>query len=277
LNVQKYQEFKIMKKNYNLKMIPFLAIAIFTATAFQTSLAQSPRETLTNSEVLELVRSGFSEDLIIAKIKASDANFDTTTDGIKLLKKSGVSDSLILQMVQKNSTARGDSVKTNKSVENSGAVQDGKTILLPDATPVKLRISRTISSADAKTGDTIDFEVLEDIKIGDVLIIPKNSTAIGTVTQAKPKGRMGKGGKLDINIDYLRLTSGEKIALRAVKETKGSGSTGVMTGAIVASSILFFPAAPFFLFMKGKDITIPKGTDVTAYVNGDVNLDLSKL
>ncbi|MGI8544108.1 MAG: hypothetical protein ACR2MD_11630, partial [Aridibacter sp.] len=169
-----------MKKNYNLKMIPFLAIAIFTATAFQTSLAQSPRETLTNSEVLELVRSGFSEDLIIAKIKASDANFDTTTDGIKLLKKSGVSDSLILQMVQKNSTARGDSVKTNKSVENSGAVQDGKTILLPDATPVKLRISRTISSADAKTGDTIDFEVLEDIKIGDVLIIPKNSTAIGT-------------------------------------------------------------------------------------------------
>lgn len=266
-----------MKKITYLKIIPFLAIAIFAASAFQTSMAQSPRETLTNSEVVELVRSGFSENLIIAKIKASDANFDTTTDGIKLLKKSGVSDSLILQMVQKNSTARGESVNSNKPDVKSGEVQDGRTILLPDATPIKMRISRTISSADAKTGDTIDFEVLEDIKIGDVLIIPKNSTAIGTVTQAKPKRRMGKGGKLDINIDYLRLTSGEKIALRAVKETKGSGSTGVMTGAIVASSILFFPAAPFFLFMKGKDITIPKGTDVTAYVNGDVNLDLSKL
>jgi hypothetical protein len=44
----------------------------------------------------------------------------------------------------------------------------------------------------------------------------------------------------------------------------------------VASSILFFPAAPFFLLMKGKDITIPKGTEITAYVNGDITLDPNK-
>ena len=49
-----------------------------------------------------------------------------------------------------------------------------------------------------------------------------------------------------------------------------------MTGAIVASGILFFPAAPFFLFLKGKDIKIPKGTEVTAYVSGDTELDAAK-
>ena len=49
-----------------------------------------------------------------------------------------------------------------------------------------------------------------------------------------------------------------------------------MTGAIVATAIVFFPAAPLFLFMKGKDITIPKGTEITAYVNGDVPLDQKK-
>jgi hypothetical protein len=37
---------------------------------------------------------------------------------------------------------------------------------LEDATPVKLRTSRTISSADAHTGDTLDFEVLEDVLVG---------------------------------------------------------------------------------------------------------------
>jgi hypothetical protein len=42
---------------------------------------------------------------------------------------------------------------------------------------------------------------------------------------------------------------------------------------IVATTIVFFPAAPLFLFMKGKDITIPKGTEITAYINGDVPLD----
>ncbi|MBA2377959.1 MAG: PEGA domain-containing protein [Blastocatellia bacterium] len=133
-----------------------------------------------------------------------------------------------------------------------------------------------MSSADAATGETVDFEVLEDVLIGDVIVIARESVALATVTHAKAKARMGKGGKLDMTIDSVRLTSGEKVALRAVKESKGGSSTGAMTGAIVATSILFFPAAPFFLFMKGKDIKIPKGTEITAYVNGDVTLDRSK-
>jgi hypothetical protein len=40
--------------------------------------------------------------------------------------------------------------------------------------------------------------------------------------------------------------------------------------------LVFFPAAPFFLFMHGKDITIPKGTEVTAYTNGEIKLDPAK-
>ncbi len=147
---------------------------------------------------------------------------------------------------------------------------------LQDGTPVKLRLNRNMSSADAKTGETVDFEVLEDVKIGEIVIIPRGGVALATVTLAKPKGRLGKGGKLDINIDSVRLVSGEKIALRAVKENKGGSHTGAMTGAIVATSILFFPAAPFFLFMKGKDITLPKGTEITAYVSGDTSLDAKK-
>ena len=49
-----------------------------------------------------------------------------------------------------------------------------------------------------------------------------------------------------------------------------------MTGAIVATSIVFFPAAPLFLLVHGKDITIPKGTEITAYINGDIPLDPKK-
>lgn len=147
---------------------------------------------------------------------------------------------------------------------------------LEDGTPVKLRLSRTISSADAHVDDRVDFEVLEDIKVGEVLMIPKGGIAWGTVTEAQAKRRMARGGKLNINIDAARLLSGEKAALRAVKEVKGGGHTGAMTGGIVATSIVFFPAAPFFLFMHGKDITIPKGTEITAYINGDMSLDPKK-
>jgi hypothetical protein len=40
-----------------------------------------------------------------------------------------------------------------------------KGFILEDATPLKLRINRTISSADAHVGDTIDFEVLEEVLV----------------------------------------------------------------------------------------------------------------
>lgn len=151
-----------------------------------------------------------------------------------------------------------------------------KGFVLEDGTPVKLRINRNVSSADAHVGDTVDFEVLEEVLVNNVLVVPKGGLAFATVTEAQAKRRMARGGKLDINIDYVRLVDSEKAALRAVKEVKGGGHTGAMTGGIVATSLVFFPAAPFFLFMHGKDITIPKGTEITAYINGDLKLDVAK-
>jgi PEGA domain len=149
-------------------------------------------------------------------------------------------------------------------------------LVLEDATPVKLRLSRNVSSADAKTGETVDFEVLEEVKVGDVLVVAKGGVAWGTVTDAEPKKRMGRGGKLDMTIDSVRLLDGEKAALRGVKDVQGGSHTGAMTGGIVAASLIVWPAAPLFLLMHGKDITIPKGTEITAYINGNLPLDAAK-
>jgi hypothetical protein len=147
---------------------------------------------------------------------------------------------------------------------------------LEDGTPIKLRLTRNLSSADATTGDRVDFEVLEDVKVKDVIVVPRGGLALATITEAQHKRRMARGGKLDVNIDDVRLIDGEKAPLRAVKEAKGGGHTGAMTGAMIGTAIVFFPAAPLFLFMHGKDITIPKGTEITAYVNGDIPLDPSR-
>jgi hypothetical protein len=145
-------------------------------------------------------------------------------------------------------------------------------LVLQDGTPVQLRLSRTVSSADSQLGDTIDFEVLEEVDIGNTVVIPKGGIAWATVTAAQPKRRMGRGGKLDMVLDSVRLYNGEKAALSAVKNAKGGGHTGAMTGAIVASAIVLWPAAPLFLLMHGKDITVPKGTKITAYISGDFKL-----
>jgi hypothetical protein len=144
---------------------------------------------------------------------------------------------------------------------------------LSEDTPVRIKLSRTMSSKDAKVDEKVDFEVLEDIKVKDVVVIQHGALAIATVTKAQPKRSMGRAGKLDINIDYVQLVDGEKVPLRATKGGSGGSHTGAMTGAMVATGILFFPAAPLFLFIKGKNITIPQGTEVTAYIAADTPLD----
>ena len=129
-----------------------------------------------------------------------------------------------------------------------------------------------MSSSSAKTGQEVPFEVTEDVLVQGVPVITKGASAIASVTAAESKKSMGRGGKLNMNIDYVRLIDNEKAQLRATQENKGGGHVGAMTGAMVATAVVFFPAAPLFLFVKGKDITIPKGTEITAFVEGDMRL-----
>ncbi len=144
---------------------------------------------------------------------------------------------------------------------------------LDDGTPVRLRLTRTISSAEAHVNEMVDFEVLEEVKVNDAVVIPKGSVALGEVTEAREKRRMGRGGKLQVEIESVRLTDGEKAPLRALRDVKGSGKKGKMTVGIVATGIGFFPAAPLFLLMHGKEATVPKDTQFTAYIQGDIALE----
>ena len=151
-----------------------------------------------------------------------------------------------------------------------------KGFLLEDGTPVHLVLSENLSSADAVTGQTVEFEVVDDVIVNGFVVIPHGATAWATVTDAEHKKRMGRAGKLDLNIDKVRLADGEKAMLRAVKDARGSGHTGAMLGAMVATSLVIWPAAPLFLLMHGKDVTIPKGTNISAFVQGDLTLDESR-
>jgi PEGA domain len=179
---------------------------------------------------------------------------------------------LLLCQSPSNSMA---SFQQETATKQDSATPDPKSTL-EDGTPVKLRISQDVSSASAHLNDRVEFEVVGDIRVGDTLIIPSGGIAWGTVTEAQPKRRLGRGGKLEIVMDSVRLIDGEKAALRATKEVRGGSHAGLMTAGIIASGVLFFPVAPLFLFMHGKDIAVPKGTELSTFINGNFVLDMTK-
>jgi hypothetical protein len=158
------------------------------------------------------------------------------------------------------------------AAEGSAVGQEQSKTVLFEGTPVRLRLTREVSSANAQVGDAVNFDVVEDVRLGTVAVIPKGSHALGKITTVVPKRRMGRAGKLDMSVEYVRLPSGERLHLSGAPEKSGNGHQGRMAGAMVATGIIIWPAAPFFLFMHGKDITIPAGQEVTVYTGDDYDL-----
>jgi len=140
---------------------------------------------------------------------------------------------------------------------------------LQDGTPVRLRLNRTVSSANAHVGETVDFEITEPVINQNYVVIPKGAVALGRVTKVEVKRRFGRAGALELSIDSVRLPDGRTIPLRATRE-KGEGD---MSGARVAATIA---ASPVLVWVKGKDVAFEKGTETTAYVSGDARIDESE-
>ena len=56
-------------------------------------------ETLTNDSIIQLHKLGLGDSTIVAKIKASTCNFDTSIDALKALKDAGIADEIIQAML----------------------------------------------------------------------------------------------------------------------------------------------------------------------------------
>ncbi len=51
-------------------------------------------------------------------------------------------------------------------------------------------------------------------------------------------------------------------------EVKGRSRTKLMAAAMIATGLVFLPAAPVFLLTHGHDSTVLKSTEITAHIDG---------
>jgi len=152
------------------------------------------------------------------------------------------------------------------------AVAHGQ-VTIPDGTRIRVRLDQTISSATAEEGQAVELSVTEDIRAGGVIAIPQGSHVSGTITMAQAKRRMGRAGKLDFSVDRVRAADGEWIPLRYTMTRKSGQSHATRTGIVTAGvAVAFFPAAPFMLLMKGKDVTINRGVAFDVFTDADYTL-----
>jgi hypothetical protein len=128
---------------------------------------------------------------------------------------------------------------------------------LANNAPIRVRLSKTISSASSHVGDAVEFEVVEDVIVEAVKVLPAGSSVSGVIAEADPKKRFGHGGKLAFSITSITLADGEQVKVRCYQEASGSSNTS-------ADAVL--PLS------SGKDVSIPKDVEFTVLVDGETRL-----
>jgi len=151
------------------------------------------------------------------------------------------------------------------------------TLTIPDGTPIHLQLAQNVSSADARIGDHLDFVVVRAVKLGGFTVIPAGTMATGSVTRVKGKRFLGIGGNVSLKLDSLELTNGAQLKLRARLHVKGRSRTKLMAAAMIATGLVFLPAAPVFLLTRGHESTVVKSTEITAQIDGDSPVQLAGL
>ncbi len=162
------------------------------------------------------------------------------------------------------------------TIQTSGSQSEthkAKGFVLEDGAVVKLKLSRDLSSSKAEVEETVDFEVIEDVKVDGVVVIQRGAKAEGLVIDARAARRMGRSGSVGIRLDGVFPVTGDRLPLRAISARSDGSRSGKVASNTTIAATFFFPAAPFFLLMKGKEVTIPKGTLVTSFIDGDHRLD----
>ena len=138
------------------------------------------------------------------------------------------------------------------------------TLAVHDGDPIQLRVVKEVSSKTAKLGDPVMLELAEDIKVGDVVVARAGDRAMGEVIWAEKAGFMGKGGDLEVRLDYVRIGE-KKIRLRGTSQQEAGA--GRATGAAV---LMFTGGVGFFI--RGKDMVLGQGSVIKAYLGDDAML-----
>ena len=135
---------------------------------------------------------------------------------------------------------------------------------LREGEDVNLQFAQDLSSKTSSEGDPVTLTLVDDLKVGGVVVAKAGSKAIGEVTRAEKSGMMGKAGELNIRLDYLKVGD-DKIKLRGTKGKEGESGT---TGAVVLT-VLF---GPIGLIKHGKNVEIKQGQTLHAFVADDISL-----
>jgi hypothetical protein len=201
--------------------------------------------TLTNADILAMVREKIPATIIVEKIKNSSCAFDTLPSSLVDLKNAGVTDDVLLAMV--------------KAPLTQPCATD-RMLTIPAGTSVEIESAFTVLSGNVAEGSAISFQVVHPVNVEGVTVIPAGARATARVTKSKRGSTWGRAGQLAWTMEDTVAVDGSIVPLEFSISRKGHSKGATVATAIAVTSVVFWPAAPFWGFKRGKDARLLAGT-----------------
>jgi hypothetical protein len=165
---------------------------------------------------------------------------------------------------------------------------------VPAGSVLTLSTDNTLDSKTAQVDDTFTATVVDDVRVGERILIPAGSTVRGRVTEAVAAKRGAGNAKLSIAFDTLELESGYRTQIigtfQQVTESKkkrnaavigGSAAGGALLGrilgkdtkgAVIGSIIGGGIGTAVVMGKEGEQVTIPAGTPFEIHLDEAVKV-----
>ena len=146
---------------------------------------------------------------------------------------------------------------------------------IPADTLVKIKLMTSVDSKTANIGDKINYQVAEDVVVDGTVVVPKGAEGIGTVKKVSRSHNFGRDAKVEIDFDTTKAIDGTQIPTflgeKAQKETE---TLAIAAGATIAGLAILGPVGIVTgVFVKGKEISIPEGTEMYIQTKTEVNVN----
>lgn len=283
-----------------LPLLPILLGCVLLVGCADTAPEERGDALLTNADILHMAESGLSDEVIRIAIQTTDkVQLEVDPAALVALREGGVSDAVIQAMQWRAASPEQivDAAPTyqptappptlappppvepaappppREEIEESFPRLDrlppppppSPTLTIPRRTRLDVVLVEELGSAISRVGEAIELRAARAVEVDGETVIAEGAAVRGRVLKAKPKRRFGRRGKLEFSVDMVEAVDGREIVL----STKLGLRRGDMPPGGEGDAGGGFVDQVFSFFAKGREVSIPAGTEYTLYIDGE--------
>lgn len=156
--------------------------------------------------------------------------------------------------------------------EEIDGVEDGNAYI-PEDTVINLILLDKLDSNINKKGDTVNFELKDDLTVENIVILPQGTKLSGVIRKAHGSRIFNQSAVIRVLLDDVMLPNGKSITFKQDVKIKG----GVNYANMAVGTAIGFVVPFSGMFFKGREIDCPPGTIIYYELKDNVDLGMTKM